>query len=328
MRVRTGATQAAGPAGRRLARLAGASALALAVPVCLSAAAKATTSDQPGRAAAGGDSIRAPAVAYAYASVGVAAFRPPGNTVIVTNPGAQSGVTGSPVRLQLSGSDSASGQALAYRTARLPAGLMISRTGLITGTPTAVASYNVVVTATDSAGAAGSTAFRWTVRAAGSGCPARQLLGNPGFETGKIAPWTSSANVLQRAVPGTPAHAGTWLAWLDGYVGRHTDTLAQTVTIPSGCASVQLSLWLDIISNDPAGHAYDTLTIQVTPSGSGPVTLAKYSNLDAAASYVRHTFSLLPFAGKTITITLTGVQRLGGVHITSFLDDGNAVNVS
>ncbi len=259
---------------------------------------------------------------------GVAAFRPSGNTVTVTSPGAQASTTGKAVRLQLSGSDSAPGQVLAYSATGLPAGLAISHGGVIAGTPTAAADYSVVVAATDSSGAIGSAAFTWTVSAPVTGCPAQQLLGNPGFETGKPAPWATSANVVQRGVAGTPAHSGKWLAWLGGYVSKHTDTLSQTVTIPSGCTSAQLSFWLDVISNDPAGHAYDTSTVQVIATGSSPVTLATYSNLNVSPGYIHHAFPLSGYGGKTITVKLTGVQTLGGTHITSFLVDDIAVTVS
>ncbi|HEY0499943.1 MAG TPA: hypothetical protein VGD48_29630, partial [Kutzneria sp.] len=61
-----------------------------------------------------------------------------GNTVTVTNPGAQSGAAGTAISgLQIQGSDSASGQTLTYSASGLPTGLSISSSGLITGTPSA-----------------------------------------------------------------------------------------------------------------------------------------------------------------------------------------------
>jgi hypothetical protein len=162
---------------------------------------------------------------------------------------------------------------------------------------------------------------------AAAACPARQLLGNPGFETGAIAPWTSTAGVLAPAdPPGVPARSGNWLAWLDGYTGAHTDTLAQTVTIPAACTSATLSFWLDIASNDPQARAYDTLTVQAVTS-AGTTTLATYSNLNAGAGYVQHTLSLAADIGRQVTIRFTGTQTLAA-HVTSFLDDDNAVTVS
>ncbi|MBV9449585.1 MAG: hypothetical protein JO345_27195, partial [Streptosporangiaceae bacterium] len=68
-----------------------------------------------------------------------------GNTVTVTNPGNQSGTVGTAVSLQISASDSASGQTLTYTATGLPAGLSISSSGLISGTPTTAATSSVTV---------------------------------------------------------------------------------------------------------------------------------------------------------------------------------------
>src|SRR4029077_9821754 len=94
-----------------------------------------------------------------------------GNTVTVTNPGAQTGTVGTAASLQVSASDSASGQTLTYSATGLPAGLSInSSSGLISGTPTTGGTSNVTVTATDTTGAAGSASFTWTVSSSGGTC--------------------------------------------------------------------------------------------------------------------------------------------------------------
>jgi subtilase family serine protease len=87
-----------------------------------------------------------------------------GNTVTVTNPGSQSTSVRTAVSLQISASDSASGQTLTYSATGLPAGLSISSSGLISGTPTTAGTYSVTVTATDTTGASGSASFTWTVK--------------------------------------------------------------------------------------------------------------------------------------------------------------------
>jgi Carbohydrate binding module (family 6)/Putative Ig domain/Glycosyl hydrolases family 16 len=93
-----------------------------------------------------------------------------GNTVTVANPGSQTSTVGTAARLQMSGSDSASGQTLTYSATGLPAGLSInSSTGLISGTPTTAGSSTVTVTAKDTTGATGSVSFSWTVNASGGG---------------------------------------------------------------------------------------------------------------------------------------------------------------
>ncbi|WP_329570218.1 putative Ig domain-containing protein [Kitasatospora sp. NBC_01266] len=251
------------------------------------------------------------------------------NTVTVTNPGTQTATVGTAASLQIAASDSASGQTLSYAATGLPAGLSISSTtGQITGTPTTAGTAAVTVTAKDTTGASGSTSFSWTVNpGSGSGCTAAQLLGNPGFETGTASPWSTSSGVVSDSSD-EPPHSGNWDAWLDGYGTTHTDTLAQTVSVPSGCSSYQLSFWLHVDTTDPSTTtAYDTLKVQVLNS-SGTVlgTLHTYSNLDAATGYAQHTFDLSPYAGQTVTLKFTGTES--SEYNASFVLDDTAINVS
>jgi putative Ig domain-containing protein len=253
-----------------------------------------------------------------------------GNTVTVTNPGNQTGTVGTAVSLQIHASDSASGQTLSYSATGLPAGLSInSSSGLISGTPTTAGTSSVTVTATDTTGAHGSAGFSWTISSSGGGCTAQQLFGNPGFESGSISPWKATAGVLANTSEGVPAHSGSWLAWLDGYGGAHTDTLSQTVTIPSTCKNATLSFWLYINSNDPTSKAYDTFTIQVlNSSGTVLATLATLSNQQESSGYQQFSYSVAPYIGQKITIKYTGKETLGGGYDTNFFEDDNALNVS
>ena len=253
-----------------------------------------------------------------------------GNTVTVTNPGNQTGTVGTAASLQIHATDSASGQTLTYSASGLRAGLSInSSTGLISGTPTTAATSSVTVTAKDTTNASGSASFTWTINAAGGGCTAKQLFGNPGFETGSISPWSATAGVLANTSQGVPAHSGSWLAWLDGYGGPHTDTLSQTVTIPATCKNATLSFWLFINSDDPTNAAYDTFKIQVlNSSGTVLATLATLSNQQEGSGYVQHSYSVSSFIGQTIKIKYTGRETLGGGYDTNFFEDDNALNVS
>src|SRR6478609_6883444 len=114
----------------------------------------------------------------------------------------------------------------------------------------------------------------------GTGCTAAQLITNPGFETGSTSGWTetnSNGTSTVNSSSSEPAHSGSYDAWLDGYGTTTTDTLAQTVTLPSGCAAYTLSFWLHIDSAASTTSAFATLT--VTANGT---TLASYSNTNAA----------------------------------------------
>jgi Putative Ig domain len=264
---------------------------------------------------------------------GVAAFSSgtTANTVTVTNPGSQTGTVGTAVSLQISATDSASGQTLTYSATGLPAGLSInSSTGLISGTPTTAGSSSVTVTAEDTTGATGSASFTWTISAA-TGCTAQQLLGNPGFETGKLSPWHATSGVLANVDEGVPSYPSSdpYLAWLDGYGGAHTDALSQTVTIPASCTNATLSFWLYINSDDPTNKAYDTFKIEVlNSSGTVLATLGTLSNLNEGSGYVEHSYSVAPYIGQTIKIKFIGKETLGDGYDTNFFEDDNALNVS
>ncbi|MGP0052545.1 MAG: protease pro-enzyme activation domain-containing protein [Solirubrobacteraceae bacterium] len=85
-------------------------------------------------------------------------------TVTVTSPGPQLSITGVPVSLQVAGSDSGgAGAPLTYAATGLPAGLSMSSSGLISGSPTTDGSSTVTVTAGDRYTNGGSTQFTWSV---------------------------------------------------------------------------------------------------------------------------------------------------------------------
>jgi hypothetical protein len=244
-----------------------------------------------------------------------------GNTVTVTNPGSQTGTVGTAKSLQISASDSASGQTLTYSATGLPAGMSINAsTGLISGTPTTATTYSTTVMATDTTNAAGSATFSWTISpSGGTGCSG-QKLGNPGFETGSAAPWTTTSGVVDSSTS-EPAHSGSWKAWLDGYGSSHTDSATQSVTIPSGCRAT-LSFYLHIDSAETTtSTAYDKLTVK-----AGSTVLATYSNLNKAAGYTLRSFDVSSLAGQTVTISFTGTEDSS--LQTSFVVDDTALNLS
>jgi len=251
-----------------------------------------------------------------------------GNTVTVHNPGNQSGTVGTAASLQMTATDSQSGQTFTWSASGLPAGLSInSSTGLISGTPTTAGTNNVTVTATDTTNASGSTSFTWTISSSG-GCTSTQLLGNPGFETGSAAPWTSTAGVINPNGAGETSHSGTWYAWLDGYGTTHTDTLAQKITIPAGCTGTTFSFWLHIdTAETTTTTAFDTLKVQVlNSSGTVVSTLATFSNLNHITGYLQHSYSIGSFAGSTITLKFTGSEDSS--LQTSFVVDDTAATTS
>ncbi|MER6289651.1 M4 family metallopeptidase [Streptomyces sviceus] len=261
-------------------------------------------------------------VGNAFAGINVGShITVPSTGVTVTNPGSQSAKVGTAVSLQISASSTNSGS-LTYAASGLPAGLSISSsTGLISGTPTTAGSYSTTVTVTDSTGATGTASFTWTVSSTGGGsCTSAQLLGNQGFESGSTT-WTASSGVITNDT-GEAARTGSYKAWLDGYGSTHTDTLSQSVTIPSGCTGTTFTFYLHVdTAETTTSTQYDKLTVT-----AGSTTLATYSNLNAASGYVQKSFSLSGFAGQTVALKFTGVEDSS--LQTSFVIDDTAVTTS
>ncbi|WP_371496734.1 M4 family metallopeptidase [Kitasatospora sp. NBC_00374] len=266
----------------------------------------------------GAGSAEYTAVATAWAAVNVGTVTPPSSPV-VTNPGNQVTLVNSAVNLQISASGGTG--ALTYTATGLPAGLSINAsTGKITGTVTTAGTSNVTVTAKDTANKTGTTSFTWTVNTTGGTCTPAQLLGNAGFETGTAAPWTVTSGVVDNSAS-QASHTGSWKAWLNGYGSAHTDSAAQTVTIPVGCKAT-LSYWLHIdTAETTTTTAYDKLTVTVNGT-----TVASYSNLNKATGYVQKTVDLSSYAGQSVTVKFNGVEDSS--LQTSFVIDDTAINTS
>jgi F5/8 type C domain/Putative Ig domain len=118
-----------------------------------------------------------------------------GNTVTVTNPGSQTSTVGTAASLQITATDSAPGQTLTDTATGLPAGLSISSSGLITGTPTTATTSTVTVTATDTTGASGTTSFTWTVSSGGTGCTGQSNTPNFGPNVDIFDPSMSASSI-------------------------------------------------------------------------------------------------------------------------------------
>lgn len=138
--------------------------------------------------------------------------------------------------------------------------------------------------------------------------------------------WTSTGNNNPISQDASRAYAGSWLAWMNGYGYSETDTLRQTVTIPSTATSATLKFYLRVVTAETTTTtAYDKLKVQILTS-SGTTTLATYSNLHASSSYSLKSFDLSSYRGKTITVRFLGQED--GSKATSFYIDNVALTVS
>jgi hypothetical protein len=170
-----------------------------------------------------------------------------------------------------------------------------------------------------------TTSISLTIAASGGG-GAQQLIVNGGFEAATASPWVLTAGVLNTSAS-EPPHSGVKNAWLDGYGTTHTDTADQTVTIPSTAVSATLSFWLHIdTAETTTTTAFDTIKIQVLNSSNTVLaTLGTFSNLNKAAGYQQHSFSVLSFKGQTVKIRFIGTEDTS--LQTSFVIDDVALNV-
>jgi hypothetical protein len=226
--------------------------------------------------------------------------------------------SGSAETVSLSATGLPAGATATFSPSSVTSGSSASLT-IATSSSTPGGTYSIAISGTAASGSH-STSFSLTVTPA-STCAAGQKLANPGFESGS-ASWTATSGVIGQNGSSEPTHSGTWNAWLDGYGRSHTDTLSQTVTVPTGCSSYVLSFYLHIDTSETTTRvAYDRLTISL-----GSSTLATYSNLNRASGYVPRSFNVAGFAGQTVTLTFRGVEDSS--LATSFVVDDTALTVS
>ncbi|MBS2966893.1 cellulose binding domain-containing protein, partial [Actinocrinis puniceicyclus] len=231
------------------------------------------------------------------------------NTVTVTNPGAQSGTVGTAVSgLQVQATDSGSGQSLTYSASGLPAGLSISSSGLISGTPSASGSFNVTVTAKDGTGASGSASFTWTI-SGGSGNTV--TVTNPGAQTGTVG--TAISGLQVQATDSGSGQSLTYSAsGLPAGLSISSSGLISGTPTASGASNVTVTAK---DGTGASGSASFTWTIGTGSTGGGTCQV----------SYVKNEWG----GGFTanVTVTNTGTSTVNGWTVTwSFPGDQKVTN--
>ena len=283
-----------------------------------------TDSSSPAKTATSSDTITASPIAGTPPGAPTGLTASGGNaqaSLSWTAPASNGGVNITSYRVYRSTSSGTETLLTSGGCANLAAVLSCTDTGLTNGQQ-----YFYKVSAVNAIGE-GTQSNEASATPAGSSCTAAQLLGNPGFETGSAAPWSATSGVINSS-SSEPPHSGSWDAWLDGYGTTHTDTLSQSVTLPTGCSSYNLSFWLHIDTAETTTTTqYDKLTVQVlNSSGTVLATLHTYSNLDHNTGYAQRSFSLSAYAGQKITLKFTGKEDFE--LQTSFVIDDAAINVS
>ena len=211
----------------------------------------------------------------------------------------QNGFTGS---VGLSASGLPSGVTASFN----PASTTGSSTLTLTASSAAVTGPATVTVTGTSGSLTHTTTISLTVNA--SGGTATELITNGSFESGATG-WTASSGVIGNAT-GESAHTGSNFAWLDGYGTATTDTLTQSVTIPSTASTATFSFWLHVDTAETSTTtAYDTLSVQLQNSaGTVLTTLATYSNLNKNTGYVQKSFDVSVYKGQTVKVYFKGVE--------------------
>ena len=257
----------------------------------------------------GAGSKEAIAVQRAYAAINVGAdideTTTGGNVTISTQPSSVTVAAGSTASFTVG----ASGGTAPYSYKWYRNGALISGATSATYSLTAQSTDNGAVfnaTVTDSSSPAVTATSGNATLTVGTSNPTERVT-NGGFESGTTG-WSGSTGDIG-SYSGETAYEGTKFAWMGGNGQAVTETLTQSVTIPSTATSATLSFALHIDTAESGSTAYDKLTVAVkNSSGATLKTLATYSNVNAASGYQIRTFDLSAYKGQTVTLSFSETE--------------------
>ncbi|MFI6602440.1 alkaline phosphatase family protein [Nonomuraea sp. NPDC050536] len=252
-----------------------------------------------------------------------------GSAFAVTLPGDQSGTTGKVVSLQLG----ATGGATPYTWSAtgLPAGLSISGSGLISGTPTATGTSSVTATARDASGATASATFSWRISATGTTVFADDFESDKGWTVGGGAStggWerggaeqtvsASSNKPMQLACSTTclvtGAAAGS-SSGADDVDGGATTIDSPEITVPAGA---RLTFTYSFAAGDNSGSD-DHLRVSVV--GGSTLFDKAGSGVEQPGAWQQGGADLSAYAGKTIRLRVEAADNGTASLLEAQLDD-------
>jgi hypothetical protein len=191
---------------------------------------------------------------------------------LLTNPGSQTSTIGQNAALRLSATDPA-GLAITYGASGLPPGFSIApATGVIAGTPSTAGAWNVSAVATNTAGAAATQLFTWSVLAQPAPTPS-------------VGTTDTTAPTIRITAPST---------------GRTYTTNTSTVSL-AGTVSDNVGVVNVTWTNDRGGRGAATF---------GPSSWSSSINLKNGLNLL--TVTAADAAGNTASTTLTVTTKVTG----------------
>jgi hypothetical protein len=246
-------------------------------------------------------------------------------TITVTNPGVSTGTAGTPFSQTFTQSGAIGTATFSLASGTLPAGLTLSSSGVLSGTPTQTGSFPITVKVTDSNGCTGTgpvynlvigcqviTVTNPAVTNGTVGTPFSQAftqsgaIGSATFTTASTLPTgltLSAAGVLS----GTPAQSGTF-------------NIIVTVTDANGCTGTGATYTLTI--------ACQTITVNNPAGNTGTVDAAFSKTFTQSGGIGAVTFSTASTLPAGLTLSASGVlsgtpQVPGSFPIVVTVTDSN-----
>jgi len=226
----------------------------------------------------------------------------PAPVIVVAPATIPDGTAGQAYSATLSATGGVGPYTFAVTTGALPAGVTLSSTGTVAGTPTASGTFNVTVTATDANGQTGAQAYTVTIAVpALTLTPATLPSGVVGVAysqtlatTGGVAPYTYA--VTAGALPGglTLAANGT-LSGTPTAAGTFNATITVTDSTTGTAATLAQAYTIEIVFAPPVA-ANDTATVLA----GQPVTIAVTANDVSVAPITSIAIATPPTQGTAV----------------------------
>ena len=215
----------------------------------------------------------------------------------------QTWTVGTAVNVNLASYGADAQGAITFTATRLPAGVSISATGLLTGTPTAVASSSATITVTDTGGLTAQQPLAYTVQAAAPTQTAPTITTQPTISGG-----TAVGDILtlaRGAATGNPTPTATYQWLRNGAVLSGEDALTlDTGGYNAGAYRARVR-WSNGVNPDATGTS-NTITVEaaVTPP----------SGIDYSRALVYFDANT-PFTGSATDVTAITSRGTAGLSL-------------